>query len=182
MNNCKYCSQPTQGQVCMATICQNKKKRRHRLDNLDHYHKIEKEERQRNYSSRKDKALKRAKKRYYSNDLGDIVALMFQHVRSRARKSSINFDIDKEFLTELFKAQNNTCALTGITFQYYDNNDNLCHRRPFAPSLDRIDCKKGYTKDNVRLVCIIVNFALGEFGDQAFEKMCMSYANEHSPR
>lgn len=41
----------------------------------------------------------------------------------------------------------------------------------------RIDSKGGYTKDNVRLVCIIVNFALSEFGDLSFDKMCKAYCN-----
>jgi hypothetical protein len=43
---------------------------------------------------------------------------------------------------------------------------------PFSPSLDRIDCTQGYVAGNVRLVCLIVNFALNTFGDDAFLEMC----------
>jgi hypothetical protein len=159
----------------MFKLCQNKKKQQHRRDNIDHYRNLEKKERKRNYSNRKNNTLAQAKTRYYSSDLKYITALMFQNARVRARTSNLEFNIDKEFLIELFKLQNNRCALTGLPFKYSDNDKNMCHRRPFAASLDRINCKKGYTKDNVRLVCIIVNFALCEFGDEAFDEMCESY-------
>lgn len=48
------------------------------------------------------------------------------------------------------------------------------------PVLDKyrknyIDSTLGYTKDNVRLVCTIVNMALNEFGDIIFDKMCRAY-------
>lgn len=100
---------------------------------------------------------------------------MFQNSRARAQKSQIDFDLDKEFLSDLFEKQSNKCALTGISFEYEVTNSGYRHRRPFAPSLDRINCQNGYTKDNVRIVCIIVNFALCEFGDEAFNKMCKAY-------
>jgi len=37
--------------------------------------------------------------------------------------------------------------------------------RPFSASIDRINTNLGYTKDNVRFVCTMVNFALNEFGE-----------------
>jgi hypothetical protein len=46
---------------------------------------------------------------------------------------------------------------------------------PFAPSIDRINPSIGYTKDNIRLVCASVNFALNEFGEDIFRKICKAY-------
>jgi hypothetical protein len=46
---------------------------------------------------------------------------------------------------------------------------------PFSPSIDRIDSNKGYTKDNCRLVCTIVNFGLHRFGEQIYEYVCSEY-------
>jgi hypothetical protein len=175
MNNCIYCGSPTQRKVCMAKACQNKRKNQYRLDHLDRFHKLEKDERDRNYAGRKNRAAARTVKRYYSSNLVDVVAVMHRHAKSRAKTYGMEFDLDKEFLSNLFDSQKNKCALTGIEFRYDKEKDDLRHKRPFAPSLDRIDCKVGYIKGNVRLVCVIVNFALSEFGDEAFDEMCQAY-------
>lgn len=49
--------------------------------------------------------------------------------------------------------------------------------RPFAPSLDRIDARKGYTTDNVRLVAWVVNHALGDWGEEVFAKIARAYVD-----
>lgn len=177
MNNCIYCNNKTKGKVCSLKSCKNKYKQKHYHDNIERYRFIKSEERKRNFPARKDKALKRSKEKYYRDDLDTVTSLMFQNIRARAKQYEMSFNLDKEFLTNLFHTQDNRCALTGISFEYTISNHGYRHGRPFAPSLDRIDCKNGYTKDNVRLVCIIVNFALCEFGDVAFDKMCKAYIN-----
>jgi hypothetical protein len=58
----------------------------------------------------------------------------------------------------------------------FDSTKNEKFRaRPFAVSVDRVDNNKGYTKNNVRLVCAVVNFSLNEFGEEIFDKMCEAY-------
>lgn len=37
-------------------------------------------------------------------------------------------------------------------------------KRPFAPSLDRIDSTRGYVVGNVQFVCTAANFAKGQWG------------------
>jgi hypothetical protein len=41
-------------------------------------------------------------------------------------------------------------------------------RRPFAPSLDRIDSRQAYSRRNCRLILQAVNFALNAWGDDVF--------------
>jgi hypothetical protein len=55
------------------------------------------------------------------------------------------------------------CQLTGLPFDF---NPTTTRQNPYAPSLDRIDSQKGYTKDNVRIVLYAVNVALGEQSDE----------------
>ena len=37
--------------------------------------------------------------------------------------------------------------------------------RPFAPSIDRRDATKGYTVENIRVICWAANLLLGTWGD-----------------
>lgn len=46
--------------------------------------------------------------------------------------------------------------------------------RPFAPSIDRIESKKGYTSDNIQIVCQIVNRAKNEYSQEMFDAMCLA--------
>ena len=38
------------------------------------------------------------------------------------------------------------------------------NRAPFAPSIDRVNCARGYLFDNVRLTCQIANLAMNVWG------------------
>jgi hypothetical protein len=55
------------------------------------------------------------------------------------------------------------CQVTGLSFDFSPAKDTF--KNPYAPSLDRIDSKKGYTKENCRVVLTSVNDALGEHDD-----------------
>ena len=50
------------------------------------------------------------------------------------------------------------CELTGVEFNTRD-------RRKFnSPSIDRIDSSRGYTPDNIRIVCFAINAAMCDWG------------------
>jgi hypothetical protein len=94
----------------------------------------------------------------------------------RARERGLPVDPDLMALTfELFEAQGGRCALTGIGFDLRVVGTGQA-RRPFAPSLDRIDASAGYTRDNIRLVCQAVNFALNAFGEDVFREIALAAA------
>jgi hypothetical protein len=94
----------------------------------------------------------------------------------RARLRGLSVDPDLVALTfELFEAQGARCALTGIGFDLRVVGTGQA-RRPFAPSLDRIDASAGYTRDNTRLVCQAVNFALNAFGEDVFREIALAAA------
>lgn len=74
----------------------------------------------------------------------------------------MEFQIDAHYVRYLFEKSGGKCALTGIQFDC--NFGSAYSRRPWAPSLDRIDSKIGYVEGNCRLVCVAVNTALNEWG------------------
>lgn len=101
----------------------------------------------------------------------DYLNILRKNANSRATKSKIACDIDLPFLIDLYNKQNGKCALTKITFKLNRHGT----KRAFAPSIDRLNCGGGYTRDNVRLVCLVVNLALNDFGDEVFDIMCQGY-------
>lgn len=57
-----------------------------------------------------------------------------------------------------------------------DELDGAHMRRPWAPSVDRIDSSFGYVEDNVQLVCVAANFAKGEWSENVFRTLVTAAA------
>jgi hypothetical protein len=86
--------------------------------------------------------------------------------KSRSR-NRWEYDIDPEFLSELWKKQNGKCAYTGITMILPESKKRFCKYRSIEKaSLDRIDTTKGYLKGNVEFVCQGINFAKHDYSKQ----------------
>jgi hypothetical protein len=98
----------------------------------------------------------------------DNIKYLVSGAKQRATTHDIPFNIDKEYIEEIYDMQHEKCALSGIRFQI-----NLCNgRNKFAPSIDRIDPKKGYTKGNVRLLCSSVNMMKSDMTDDELINIC----------
>jgi hypothetical protein len=82
---------------------------------------------------------------------------LLYNAESRAKKIGVPFDLTFEWL--LPKLQAGKCDVTGIAFDF---ESAATAKNKYAPSLDREDPAKGYTKTNVRLVVWIYNSAKGE--------------------
>lgn len=100
---------------------------------------------------------------------------MLNTAKTRAAKSDREFSIDIDFLADLWTAQDGKCALTWMQLSLDDYEYGKRFYRPYSPSLDRINADGGYTPDNTRLVCTVVNLALNRFGDSVFDVMCEAY-------
>lgn len=73
--------------------------------------------------------------------------------RKAAIDKSIPFTITKEDLLTVWKAQNGKCAISGLDMTY-----ELGEGRIYTNvSIDQILPSKGYTIDNIQLVCMAVN-------------------------
>ena len=69
--------------------------------------------------------------------------------KKRAKLKNIEFNLKVEDIPKIPKF----CPVLGIEIVSNDTNAPL----DSSPSLDRIDTNKGYTKDNIRIVCNRVN-------------------------
>jgi hypothetical protein len=104
----------------------------------------------------------------------------FSSARSRAARSGLPFDLSFASLEAMLARQGNRCAVSGIEFND-DPFQNAFVKHPFAPSLDRIDCSQGYVHPNVRLVCVAVNFGLGQWGDEVFRTIARATLAKEAP-
>lgn len=83
--------------------------------------------------------------------------------RKRARLKGLEFSISPSWVAERLKA--GRCEATGLQFDLRPTTGNGRFMNPFAPSLDRKDSARGYTPDNVQVVCTIHNLSRGPFSD-----------------
>jgi hypothetical protein len=79
-------------------------------------------------------------------------------------------DIDLPFLEQLWEEQQGRCAVSDVMFSD-ECHPNAFVKTPFAASIDRIDSAGGYLRDNVRLVAMIANFAMGQWGHNVLRRL-----------
>jgi hypothetical protein len=97
---------------------------------------------------------------------------------SRAKDKNIEFDLD---MNEIHMTlANGKCVKTGHEFVIKEKGRNYKDRSPFAPSIDKIDPSKGYTKDNIQVVCWWYNSAKGRYTDEEVLELCKAVVNHNS--
>lgn len=91
---------------------------------------------------------------------------MIERARTRAKKKNIPVELSIALMRELIERCRGYCEVSG---------HHLEDAGPFRPSLDRIDCSKGYVPGNVRIVCLIANTAMLHFGESALAELAITY-------
>ena len=118
------------------------------------------------------------KSKYLSSSNGRFIALLCS-AKIRAKKLKLPFELDAEWLQDQYDKQNKCCLLTGIELVFETNFGCKKGPHPFSPSLDRINPTEGYTKENTRLVCTLINMAMNKYGEQTFVEMATAYFSHH---
>lgn len=80
-------------------------------------------------------------------------------------------------LLEMFHSSDGRCAVTGLKLTWMSGKAS-----PTSISIDRIDNKKGYTKDNVRLVCYMVNLFRNRWDDETMYEMALAIVTNMKPK
>lgn len=125
----------------------------------------------------KDRQCKECKKQQYikrrlanrgKKDLNRLLLERYHGILERAAKKNLECSITLDYLRELWCKQNGLCAISNIPMTYIFNNGRI----PTNISVDRIDSSRGYTRDNIQLVCMAVNQMKSDLDDNTFYDIC----------
>lgn len=95
----------------------------------------------------------------------EISSKYWNQILKNAIMRGLELKISIEDIWELFLNQNRKCALTGMT---------LCMQE--TASLDRIDSKKGYIKNNIQWVHKDINYIKMDLDEKRFIELCKMVA------
>lgn len=91
----------------------------------------------------------------------------FEHsiarAKNRATAQNVAFALEPSHIKDALDAQEWRCAISGMPFEP-TILDRVELERPFRPSIDRIIPANGYVPSNIRIVCMIANFAMSNWG------------------
>jgi hypothetical protein len=107
--------------------------------------------------------------------------VLVQAANARNRLRGAETSVTMEDLVAAWTACGGRCAVSGMPFNLQVVGDGAA-KRPFAPSLDRIDRHKPYQRDNVRLVVSIANFAMNAWGDEPLLQLATALGSRNGSR
>ncbi len=125
----------------------------------------------------KDEINKCRRKNYLT--INGRASRLYSSAKQRAKHHNLKFDLNVDWVIK--KIEEGRCEKTGLEFTLEPPRKGYFHN-PYAPSLDRRDHTKGYTKDNVDVVIWAYNQAKGQWNKKHFERIMRSivrYGNFH---
>lgn len=94
----------------------------------------------------------------------------------RARERGLEFNLSRNLIEE--KLLRGVCEVTGIKFLRRHGE----RINPLTPSLDRINYRKGYTDNNIRVVIFAFNAARGHWGDKMTLRVAQAIVDKLGPK
>jgi len=114
----------------------------------------------------------------WASTFDGYITRLFKDLKNNAMRRNIKVSITKQDIKDQYLKQNGLCALTRKKMTHYgERNNKRLKKNLYNISVDRIDSKKGYFKDNIQLVCNIINIMKWDFKQNDFIEMCRIVAN-----
>ena len=95
----------------------------------------------------------------------DISGRYFSKLKRGAKKRNLEFNITLKDIWNQYLKQDKKCALCGIELLWDKKAEFKC-------SVDRIDSKKGYTKDNIQIIDYKINTMKMDLKESDFIYLC----------
>lgn len=107
-----------------------------------------------------------------------FISYVYNNLKKNAKKRKIRVDISEKDIINKYEEQKGLCAYTKIVMTHDripKPGQRLCD--PKNISVDRIDSKKSYTKDNIQLVCSAINTIKYDSTEERFIDYCLTMSN-----
>ena len=144
LNTCKNCTPPS-SLVKYADTCEERKAA------------------MREYYSQNKAVIQASRKLKRETDLNSKLKHMIRNALQRSKVKGFEFNLDFETVLKIFERQSGKCFYTGLDLELTGKN---------RVSIDRKDPSKGYTEDNVNLVCLQVNYMKRDISHEDFISFC----------
>ena len=95
-------------------------------------------------------------------DWANVAKWMHARHRTRAKEYGVPFEITAVDVYNLLRETGFRCAVSGIALTRKVGPS--AAPDPWSASINRIECRHGYTKDNVRVVRLAANLAMNRWG------------------
>lgn len=99
--------------------------------------------------------------------VGNISGYKLNKIKEGASRRGIAYELDDQYLWELYLQQDGKCALSGESINFGEKGSELG-----SASLDRIDSRKGYVVGNVQWLHRDVNIMKMDFSEEYFVALC----------
>lgn len=114
----------------------------------------------------------------FVNTLEGHIRFILTHTKSSCKKRNVQFDITYQEVFDLYEKQHGLCAISDLEMTH--NHLSGQHSKDFHNlSIDRIIPGKGYTKDNIQLVCLMVNMMKLDLKEETFHQLCAIVAQNN---
>lgn len=100
--------------------------------------------------------------------------------KKNAAARGIAFDLTEDDVAQMVQQSRGRCAVTGIAMSIERGALPIGRkmRRPWAPSIDRIQSSDGYSRENCRIVCCAANYAMSQWGEAVLIEMAKAIARK----
>lgn len=115
-----------------------------------------------NPKTERDKAMERLRQHRKRRTPEGRAYGLWNNAKSRAKEKGWEFTLTIETIEKAIAS--GVCQVSGMPFDL--SSDGYKQSCPRAPSLDRKDSSKGYTEENVQVVCWIYNMAKQAWGHE----------------
>lgn len=105
------------------------------------------------------------------NTLGGCIINILKNTRKRAKKKEMEYNLTNKFIHKVYHKQNGLCALSNMKMNTESGHETY-RVNPYRISIDRIVSSKGYTQDNIQLVCAKINSMKNEMDQDEFIEIC----------
>lgn len=108
-------------------------------------------------------------------EIWDYAKKVLGRAKANAKgRRQIEFNLTADDLMHMLHSASWRCSVTGTEFTL----EPIAGKKPFAPSIDRINSALGYVPGNCRVVCVAANYAMNVWGEDVLRRMIRSMAKK----